>query len=111
MAAQHSKPVVPSTPAQQPDARLEGARLAARGIAHTLRNDLTLALGRLSLVSIRADLPPAARADLLQAEAALRRTSRHLDEFQDVVRIATRDSPDGPLLDLEPSLAAEPPAS
>jgi hypothetical protein len=109
MAAQHSEPVVSSTAPHQPDARLDGARLAARGIAHALRNDLTQVLGRLSLVAIRADLSPAARADLLQAEAALRRTERHLDEFQHIVRIVTRDTPDGPLLDMDLSLTSDPP--
>src|SRR3954466_2551708 len=95
-------------PTKPPDARLEGARLAARGIAHTLNNDLTQALGRISLVTIRADLPPAARADLLQAEAAVRRLSRHLEQFQRLERVVTRDTPDGPLLELEQSIGPEP---
>ena len=97
--------------AQPLEARLEGARVAVRGIAHTLNNDLTQALGRISLVAIRADLPTAARADLFQAEAALRRLHQHLEQFQRIERLVTRDTPDGPLLELEPSLQREPPGT
>jgi hypothetical protein len=100
-----------TSPAQPPDARLEGARVAARGIAHTLNNDLTQALGRISLVAIRDDLPAAARADLLQAEGALRRLHRHLEQFQRIERLVTRDTPDGPLLELEHSIQREPPGA
>jgi hypothetical protein len=88
-------------PADAPDARLAGARLAARGMAHTLNNDLTSALGRLSLVMIGADLPPAARTDLRQVEAALQRLARHLEAYQHIERLVTRDTVDGPLLELE----------
>ena len=102
---------MPSTAARQPDARLEGARLAVRGIAHSLRNDLTQVLGRLSLVAIRDDLSPPARADILQAEAAVRRTIAHVEDYQQIMRIVTRDTPDGPLLDVDASLRPEPPAS
>jgi trans-aconitate methyltransferase len=103
--------VAGTSPVQSPDARLEGARVAARGIAHTLNNDLTQALGRISLVTIRADLAPAARADLLQAEAALWRLAQHLEQFQRLERLVTRDTPDGPLLELAPSIQREPPGS
>ncbi len=106
---QGSERDVPTSAAQPLDPRLEGARLAARGIAHTLNNDLTQALGRISLVAIRTDLASAARADLLQAEIALRRLHQHLEQFARIERLVTRDTPDGPLLELEPSLQREPP--
>jgi len=105
---QRSEPGVLKSPTPPPDARLENARVVARGIAHTLNNDLTQALGRLSLVLIRADLPAAAGADLRQAETALRRLHHHLEQFQRLERLVTRETPDGPLLDLEPSLRCEP---
>jgi hypothetical protein len=108
MMVEGSEPVIRARRAELPDMRLEGARVAARGIAHTLNNDLTQALGRLSLVTIRADLAPAARADLLQVESALRRLNRHLEQFQRLERYVTRDTPDGPLLDLAQSLASDP---
>jgi hypothetical protein len=93
-------------PADASDARLEGARLAARGIAHTLNNDLTQAVGRLSFVLLRGDLPPAARADLQAVEAALLRLARHLAQCQRIERLVTRDTVDGPLLELEHSTAS-----
>jgi hypothetical protein len=75
--------------------------MAARGMAHTLNNDLMLAVGRLSLVMIRADLPVSARADLRAIEAALQRLSRHLEEYQHIERLVARDTVDGPVLELE----------
>src|SRR3954469_23752190 len=106
-----SERIAGTSPAPLADARLEGARVAARGIAHTLNNDLTQALGRISLVAIRADLAPAARADLLLAETALRRLTQHLEQFQRLERLVTRDTPDGPLLELAPSIQREPPGA
>jgi hypothetical protein len=106
MKRERSEAVAAGRPADPPDARLEGARAAARGIAHTLNNDLALALGQLSLVMIRADLPPAARADLRAVEAALQRLTRHLEDCQHIEHLVTRDMVDGPLLELEHSLAA-----
>src|SRR4051812_32980959 len=68
----------PAASAEAADARLEGARLAARGIAHRVNNDLTGALGNLSVVLLaHPDLPPAARQRVEQAVAYLQRASTH----------------------------------
>lgn len=107
MRTERSKGSAACRPAVASDVRLAGARLAARGIAHTLNNDLTSALGRLSLVMIRADLPSAARTDFRQVEPALLRLTRHLEDCQHIERLVTRDTVDGPVLELEQSLAAD----
>ncbi len=109
MAGQQPDIAASNAPLEQSDTLLAGVQLAARGIAHACNNDLTAAIGRLSLVLIRADLPAAAREDLLRVEASLQRTSRHLQQFEQVVRVVTRDTPAGPLLDLEQSIAPPPP--
>ncbi|HLH25938.1 MAG TPA: hypothetical protein VK066_25750 [Chloroflexota bacterium] len=89
-------------------ARLEGAQLTARGIAHCINNDLTGALGNLSMVLIaHPDLPPDARQRLELSAAYLQRASAHLEQFQHLRRVATRDIPGGPILDLEASLESD----
>ena len=101
---------VPETTIDASHARLEGARIAARGIAHCVNNDLTGALGNLSVVLLEhPDLPPAARQRLEQATAYLHRANAHLEDFQRIVRVATRDTPGGPILNLDASLQAEQP--
>jgi hypothetical protein len=90
------------------DARLEGARLAARGIAHAVNNDLAGALGNLSVVLLaHPDLPPAARQRIEQAVSYLHRANAHLAQFEQIRRVATRATPGGPLLDLDASLEPE----
>ena len=105
--ARHANGAFSQRAAKPLDVHLEGARLAARGMAHTLNNDLSQVLGRLSLVLARTDLPPGAREELQRSEAALWRLNRHLEEFQHIVRVVTRETPDGPALELEPSIRQE----
>jgi hypothetical protein len=86
-------------------ARLDGARIAARGIAHCLNNDLAGALGNLSVVLAgAADLSPEARDRVERAAAYLRAASSHLNAFERVQRLVTRETPDGPMLELARSL-------
>lgn len=86
-------------------ARLEGVRLAARGIAHCINNDLTGALGHLSIVLLaHPDLDPDVRRRLELSTAYLHRANTHLEQFQRIAQVATRDTPGGPILDLDTSL-------
>ena len=92
------------------DARMEGALIAARGIAHLLNNDLAGALGNLSVALATApDLPPEARERLERTAGYIRTASLHLQEFQRIQRLVTRDSAGGPVLDLGPSLEPDGP--
>jgi hypothetical protein len=99
----------PPAATEEARARLEGARLAARGIAHCINNDLTGALGNLSIVLLaQPSLPADLRQRLEQTTAYLQRASAHLEQFQHLQRAATRDTPGGPILDLDASLQPDP---
>jgi hypothetical protein len=87
---------------------LEGALLAARGIAHSVNNDLTGALGNLSIVLLaHPGLAPEVRQRLELCTSYLQRASEHLNQFQCIRQVATRETPGGPILDLEASLHAD----
>ena len=91
---------------QDPDldeARLDGVRLAAREMAHLLNNDLAVAVGMVELLQGRPDLPPRLRDLLADAADSLDAAARHIEDFQDVVRVAVKETPGGPSLDLERS--------
>jgi signal transduction histidine kinase len=85
------------------EARLDGVRLAAREMAHVLNNDLAVAVGLVELLQGRPDLPPRLRDLLADAADSLDAATRHIEDFQDVVRVAVKDTPGGPSLDLEQS--------
>ena len=85
------------------EARLDGVRLAAREMAHLLNNDLAVAVGLVELLQGRADLPPRLRELLTDAASSLDAAARHIEDFQDVVRVAVKDTPAGLSLDLERS--------
>ena len=86
-------------------AYLEGAQLAARGIAHRINNDLTGALGNISIVLLaHPNLPADLRQRLELSTAYLQRANTHLEQFQHIRRVVTRDTPGGPILDLDGSL-------
>src|SRR5215212_6385931 len=81
---------------------LAGALLAARGIGHCINNDLTGALGNLSIVLLaHPGLAPDVRQRLEPSTSYLQRASVHLDQFQHVRRVATRDTAGGLILDLD----------
>ena len=85
------------------EARLDGVRLAAREMAHLLNNDLAVAVGLVELLQGRPDLPPRLRDLLADAAESLDAATRHIEDFQDVVRVAVKNTPGGPSLDLERS--------
>jgi signal transduction histidine kinase len=88
------------------EARLDGVRLAAREMAHLLNNDLAVAVGLVELLQGRDELPPRLRDLLADAADSLDAAARHIEDFQDVVRVAVKETPGGPSLDLERSLHA-----
>jgi PAS domain S-box-containing protein len=85
-------------------ARLEGVLLAARELAHLMNNDLVAAAGSAEIVHSQLDLPP--RLDLLLSNASTyaRHAMETLTKLHHVVRVATKETPFGPSLDLERSL-------
>lgn len=85
------------------EARLEGVRLAAREMAHLLNNDLAVAVGLVELLQERSDLPPHLRVLLESAVHSLDSAARHIEAFQNVVRVAVKETPAGASLDLEGS--------
>ena len=82
---------------------LAGVRLAAREMGHLLNNDLAPAVAQLELLRRRGDLPPQLRPILDDVAAGLDAAVRHVAIFQRVRRVATKETPVGPALDLERS--------
>jgi len=89
-------------------ARLEGVTLAAREIADLLSNELQGPVGAIELLQEEAVLPPDLQELVAAAAASLERAATHLRRLQQVVRVATKDTPMGPALDLERSAASWP---
>ena len=85
-------------------ARLEGVTLAAREIAHQLNNDLTLVVGFMELVQRRTDLAIDVQAMIAEAMTGLDSATQHIIKLQQIVRVATKDTPLGPALDLDQSV-------
>jgi PAS domain S-box-containing protein len=89
--------------ARQEVDRLEGITLVARELAHLLNNDLVVPVGLVELLQTGrcspADLPDLADA----AATALTAAARHVQQFQQVVRVTTKETPLGLALDLERS--------
>jgi PAS domain S-box-containing protein len=90
--------------AQHLAGRLEGVMLAAREVAHVLSNDLQWPLVRLELLQLEPNLPVDVQTMLKQTEAGLIAAAQHIRQLQQVVRVATRETPVGPALDLERSV-------
>lgn len=84
-------------------ARLEGVLLAAHLTADRLGNALSLTRGYHELVLEQFDLPPRAQEMLNESIYGLQLAIDHLHELQNIVRVATRDTPLGPMLDVEKS--------
>jgi PAS domain S-box-containing protein len=91
--------------ARQDEDRLEGVVLAAREMAHLLNTDLQLSSGVLDLLAQRCGDDPATQALIHQGLGALGKAAEHIDEFQKVARVETKETPVGPALDLERSVA------
>ena len=84
--------------------RLEGVSLAVREMSFRLNNDLTPALWILELLQRRSDLPTEQREMIAQALDSLNTAVEDIRRFQRVNRVATKDTPFGPTLDLERSI-------
>ena len=71
----------PAAPAGTPVARLTDSPFTGQGLVHTVRNDLTLAVGEIGLALADPSLPPALEERLLRAETALMVAGYHLTQF------------------------------
>ncbi len=81
--------------------------LAARELAHLLNNDLVVPVGTLEVLQYQASLPPDLRDLVNSAVAALVNATQHIQQFQRVVRVETRNTPIGPSLDLARSVQGD----
>ncbi len=93
--------------ALQREGQLEGVLLAARELAHLLNNDLVVPAGTLEVLQYHASLPPDLRDLVNGAAAALMSATEHIQQFQRVVRIETKETPIGRSLDLARSVQSE----
>ncbi len=91
--------------ARQAEDRLAGVVLAAREMAHLLNTDLQLPIGVLDLLAERCGDDPATRALIHQGLEALSKAAEHIAQFQRVARVETKETPEGPALDLARSTA------
>jgi CheY-like chemotaxis protein len=85
---------------QRRQGHLEGVTLAGRELTHRLNNDLALALGTLELVRARVPMPETFQTLVDEAVDRLEQAGRHVADLQQVVHVATRDTPLGPSRDL-----------
>jgi DNA-binding response OmpR family regulator len=85
-------------------AQVEAIHLAAREVAERLNNHLTMAVGFLELLQHSSHALTAAEQTLLaDARRGLAGAVGTVEQLQQVVRIATKDTPSGLALDLERS--------
>jgi PAS domain S-box-containing protein len=92
--------------------RLEGALLAAREFAHLLQNDLTEPVFLVDVLrEDEPDLPPSVTQSLAAIAAGLDAAARHVEQFQQVLRVAIKDTPVGPSLDLDRSTRRDSPST
>ena len=85
---------------RQREGRLEDVTLAARERAHILNNDLSVGVAALHMLQGRGRLAPGLD-DLVRAAAD---ALQHAGTLQRLARSETRDTPLGPVLDLERSI-------
>jgi DNA-binding response OmpR family regulator len=85
-------------------ARLEGVTLAAREIADLLGNDIQAPTAAIDLLQREPGLPARARVLVDMAAESLAEAAQHLSQLQNVVRVATKETPIGTALDLERSV-------
>jgi PAS domain S-box-containing protein len=89
---------------QQAEIRLEGVSLAAREMAHLLNNALAMPVGAIELLQQEPTVPPHLRRRVDQAARSLREIKRLIQQFQQVVRVETKETIAGPALDLVRSI-------
>lgn len=102
---QRSREQEASLQAQQEAARLQGVILTGRELSHLLSNDLAMTVGWIDYLREHPDLPPDLREVVDDASVGLDRAVEHLKRLQQVSRVATRETPMGPALDLAQSAA------
>ena len=88
-------------------ARLEGITLTARELADRIINELAPCVGVLELVQARVDLPADLQGLVQQAALGLEAAVRDIRQLERVVRVEIRDTPVGPALDLDRSVAPQ----
>ena len=103
--AQRAREQEASHRAQEEAARLQGVILTGRELSHLLSNDLAMAVGWIDLLREHPDLPAELREVVDDAAVGLERAAEHLKRLQQVSRVATRQTPLGPALDLAQSAA------
>ena len=91
--------------AREEAARLQGVILTGRELSHLLGNDLAMTVGWMDLLRTHPDLPQDLRQLVDDAASGLDRATEHVQRLQTVERLATRETPVGPALDLEKSSA------
>ncbi len=96
--------------ARTAEARLEGVTLTARELAHRLNNELQTPIAVLELLQAGAVTPREQPELVSHAIASLVAAGESITQFQRVVRVATRETPVGPALDLERSLEGDKPS-
>ena len=87
-------------------AQLEAVNLAARELAHVLNNDLALPVGAFELLADDPALPPHLREIVEGSSNGLNAAVEHVRRLQQIVRVARKDTPVGPSLDLDRSVQA-----
>lgn len=88
-------------------ARIEGALLTAREIAHLLNNDISIAFGTIDILRNAEVITPQVRTLIEAADTGLSNAAKHLAQLQQIVRIEIHDTPIGPSLDLKQSSRSE----
>ena len=77
--------------------------LTAREVAHRLSNELSVPISFVESLQESDDLPAPLRPLVQQAAEGLEQAVQDIAQLQRVVRVATRETPVGPALDLDRS--------
>jgi PAS domain S-box-containing protein len=85
--------------------RLQGVVLTGRALGHLLYNDLVAAVGVIELLRVHPELPEDLRGLMQDASDSLGAMTEHIGQLQRIVRVETRATPVGPMLDVERSTA------
>jgi PAS domain S-box-containing protein len=85
--------------------RFQGVVLSGRALGHLLNNDLVAAVGVIELLLTHPELPEDLRSLTDAAAISLSTMTKHIAQLQSVVRVETQDTPVGPMLDVERSIA------
>jgi PAS domain S-box-containing protein len=85
--------------------RLQGVVLTGRAVGHLLYNDLVAAVGVIELLHVHPEVPADLRGLTQAASDSLSAMTEHIGQLQRIVRVETRDTPVGPMLDVERSTA------